>query len=142
MKYTPIVIEPQPARTLPKSNEAFFVWLDGSDMPVTVRFHRIGLRRTWDHSAVQEHEIIAWARIPNLTKAGVSNEGHSGFELGISAAVKQLEETAADYEEMSGRVNTDRTELGHLSKLAEKKVLLEKAVLLRGQATHIRNLKP
>lgn len=141
MKYTPIVLEPQPARTLPKSNEAFFVWLDGSNMPVTVRFHRIGFRRTWDHSAVHEHEIIAWARIPNLTKAGAPSEGQSGFELGISAAAKQLEETAADYEEMSGRVNTDRTEIGHLSKLAEKKLLLEKAALLRGQATHIRNLK-
>jgi hypothetical protein len=142
MKYTPIVLEPQPARTIPKTDEAFFVWLDGSNMPVTVRFHRIGFRRTWDHSVVQEHEIIAWARIPNLIKADVPCGSPSDFWRGILAAANQLEETAADYEEMSGRVNTDRAEIGHLSKLAEKKLLLEKAALLRGQATHIRNLKP
>jgi hypothetical protein len=142
MRYLPIVIEPQPARTIPRTGEGIFVWLEGSNMPTTARFHRIGFRRVWDNSVVHEDEITAWARIPNLNKAVVPNGGQSDFERGISAAAKQLEDTAADYEEMGTRIKLAPNELGGRAKMEEKRLLLEKSVLLKGQATHIRNIKP
>ena len=68
-------------------------------------------------------------------------KNQNGFNAGLEAAACQLEATAADYEQMSGNIMVSPTELGRLSKIAEKKMLWEQAVLLRGQAQHIRNLQ-
>jgi hypothetical protein len=142
MRYLPIVVEPHQARTIPKTDEALFVWLEGSNMPVTVRFHKGKFRRTWDRSPIQDWEIVAWARIPSIRKATTNEVDPTGFDLGLRAAAKHLENTAEDYLEMGTRIELAPNELGGRAKMEEKRLLLEKSVLLKGQATHIRNIKP
>lgn len=71
------------------------------------------------------------------------------FNAGLEAAAGFLEATATDYRQMADRVRREIDEFnrGHNigalggAKYAEERTLREKAMLLEGQAGHIRNLK-
>jgi hypothetical protein len=62
----------------------------------------------------------------------------TGFERGKQAAIKLLEGTAEDFEEIAARFDTpNRTPL----EFRQQQLFLEKATLLRGQITQIQQLK-
>jgi len=73
--------------------------------------------------------------------ATASPEYIDGYKKAIAAAIKQLEGTASDYDEMAGRIALPaRDHYTYKWKIAERIKYTESAQLLRGQAKHIKDL--